>query len=535
MRSGNVALTAVLALAIACVKEGSPPETSPAEPAAANPAAQGNAAQNSKPTHVAPHFAEGNGRVIEAPVPGSAEVAIRVLFYSGSTDDPAGKEGLTELTAQLMAQGGTQKLSYPELLRALYPMATAVGVSTDKEQTVFSARVHVDHVARFVPIFTDVIKEPRFAEADFARIRQDMVNEIEKSLRTAADEDLGKQMLSQMLYDPKHPYGHYDGGTVKGLQAITLDDVKAHAAKVFGKKRMLIGVGGSAESNAKDLLQSALGALPEGSPRMLQIPSVPKPSRPEVLIAEKPVRAAAISIGFTHEAFRGHPDWPALGLVQSYFGEHRQFHGVLMSEMREKRGLNYGDYAYLEKFIQQGGSRHALTNIARRQQHFEIWIRPVDPKETVFSIRLAMYLLDRLVREGVPEKGVDDTKKFLAGYTRLWDLTAMRKVGFALDDQFYGTSGYLDAYRAELAKLGKKDVDAAIGRHLVAWPVKIAIVAPDPAALEKQLLSGEKTEKQYNSKVDPAVLEMDKAVSVFPLKLTDADIRIVKADELFVE
>lgn len=38
----------------------------------------------------------------------------------------------------------------------------------------------------------------------------------------------------------------------------------------------------------------------------------------------------------------------------SCFGEHRQFHGIWMTEMREKRGLNYGDYAHAESFLQEG-------------------------------------------------------------------------------------------------------------------------------------------------------------------------------------
>lgn len=500
----------------------------------------GTAEEKSQPVTaaaaIAPHFASGDAAVVESPIKDSVIVALRLMFYTGSIDDPAGKEGLTALTAKLMAEGGTKRMSYPEILRALYPMATSIDVQIDKEQTVFATDVHVDHAAQLIPILVDELREPRLPDADFARIRDSMVNDIEKRLRATDDEDLGKELLNLMLF-PKHPYGHFDGGTVEGLKSITLDDVRAHAGKMFGKKRLVIGIGGAVNAEAKAALTTALAALPDGEPRKASIPRVAKPAKNEVVIAEKDSKAVAISIGFAHDAFRGHPDFSELALVQSYIGEHRQFHGILMSEMREKRGLNYGDYAYVEKFIQDGWSRNVAVNIARRQQHFEIWIRPVDPKDAVFSIRLALYLFNRMVNEGVTETDVAETKQFLAGYTRLWEITPSRRLGYALDEHFYGTKSYLDTYRADLEKMTAADVNAAIKKHLGTTGVKIAIVGPDAEALKSKLVSGEKSEKTYDfgGKVDEAILKMDAAVSAYPLNLTPEDVRVMKVEDLFVK
>ena len=49
-------------------------------------------------------------------------------------------------------------------------------------------------------------------------------------------------------------------------------------------------------------------------------------------------------------------DFYALAVANSYLGEHRTFNGKLMQDLRGKRGLNYGDYSYIEDFIQEGGS-----------------------------------------------------------------------------------------------------------------------------------------------------------------------------------
>lgn len=529
----RILLGATACVFVACGNGKSAVTGEEKEPAGANTEqTQTQPVTTAAPAQAVP-FVEGNGAIVEAPIDGSAVVAMRLMFYTGSIDDPAGKEGLTELTARLIAEGGTKKLSYAELLRALYPMAAEILVSVEKEQTVFDVEAHSDHAMQLIPILADMIREPRLPESDFTRLRDDMVNDIEKRLRATDDENLGKEMLNLMLY-AGHPYGHFDGGTLEGLRAITIDDVRAHAAKMFGKKRLLIGIGGKVPE-AREAWTKAVADLPDGAPRVASIPRVAKPAKNEVLIAEKAGKAVAVSIGFTHDAFRGHPDFSELGLIQSYFGEHRQFHGVLMSELREKRGLNYGDYAYVEKFIQDGWSRNVAPNIARRQQHFEMWIRPVDPKDSIFAIRLALFLHAKMLREGVSERGVSDTKQFLAGYTRLWDLTPSRRVGYALDEKFYGVSKYLDTYRADVAKMTPAEVNAAMRRHLASGGVKIAIVAPDAEALKQRLVSGEKSVKSYeHGKVEQSVLDLDAQVASFPLNLTPEDVKVVKVEDLFV-
>lgn len=482
-----------------------------------------------------PRYVEGNARVVQVPVEGSVGVAFRILFYTGSIDDPKGKEGLTALAATLMAEGGTLRMTYPEILEALYPMAASIDVDVDKEQTVFSGLVHPDHVKEFVPLLADVIRAPRLDEPDFERAKQNLINDITKRLRATDDENFGKALLEQMLYKGEHSYGHFVGGTVEGLQAITLEDVKAHVRRVFGKRRLLIGVGGAVTPEVVETLKKALAELPEGAPRQERVIAPAVPEVNEVLIAKKPsAKAVAISIGYPHFAVRGDEDWPALMLVQSYFGEHRQFHGVLMQELRGNRGMNYGDYAYVESFIQEGWSRFAKTNIARRRQHFEIWIRPVAPEEATFAIRMALMLLDRLVREGLTEADVAGTRQFLNGYTRLWEMTPMRRLGYALDDDFYGTTNYLDSLRQKMAGLDAAQVNAALRRHLVPGPVRIAIVAPNAEELVEQLTSGEPTPKRYEVEKPKEVLMMDEKAAAWPLNITPDQITVISADDAFV-
>jgi zinc protease len=253
------------------------------------------------------------------------------------------------------------------------------------------------------------------------------------------------------------------------------------------------------------------------------------------LIVEKDTGATAISMGHPYALRRGHPDYYPMMIAASALGEHRQFHGRLFQELRAKRGLNYGDYAYIESFEQEGWSRLGVTNAPRRQQHFSIWIRPVESANRLFALHAALYELDRLVRSGLTEQEVEGTKNFLAGYTMLWSATDSRRLGYALDDNFYGNAapGHLDGLRAALASIRRAEVNDAIRRWLDPSKLRIAIVTADAASLREQLAAGAPAPIAYPTPKPPEVLEADKAIAAYPLKIASDKIAIVPVGKLF--
>jgi zinc protease len=252
-----------------------------------------------------------------------------------------------------------------------------------------------------------------------------------------------------------------------------------------------------------------------------------------VVIVDKDARANAVSMGHLLDITRADDDFYPLYLAGSYLGEHRTFNGLLMVELRQKRGLNYGDYTYVENFIQDGGTTFPLTNIARRQQHFEIWLRPVAPQTATFAIRGALFELDRLVREGIPAAGFQATREFLLHYVDLWAQDPSRRLGYAIDALVYGKD-IASELKARLPTMTKVQVDRAIRKHLDPRRLSIAIVSDNAAALRAQLLSGKPTPMTYDTQDTPAeILEQDKAIERFPLPVTPSRVKIVSAGVLF--
>ncbi len=460
-------------------------------------------------------------------------VSFRFVFRVGSQDDPAGKEGLAALTAALIAEGGTATLSYEQLLEKFYPMAATVDGACHKEVTVFQGTVHRDNLNAYIPLATDLLSAPRFAPEDFERLRNEALDYVTKTLRGNNDEELGKWTLQCDLYK-NHPYGHPDHGTELGLKAITLDDVKAFHKRHYTREALTLGMAGGFEPAAAARVEAGLAPLPRQSQPLPSLTAPEVPTGLDVTIVAKPAEATAISLGFPIDVTRRDDDFYALAVANSYLGEHRTFNGKLMQDLRGKRGLNYGDYSYIEDFIQEGMSTFEIANNPRRQQYFSIWVRPVPKDKAVFALRAALWELDRLVSDGMAPADFEATRAFLLNYSKLWVQTLSRRLGYAIDGQFYGRSDLVTELAERLPKLTVQQVNTAVRKHLKTAGLKIAIVAQNAEELRELLTSGKPSSMTYDTQGTPEeIFAQDKQIEVFPLK--GVTVKIVPVEKMFVQ
>jgi zinc protease len=440
-----------------------------------------------------------------------------------------------------MAEGGTQALDAKALQLALFPLATDIVARVDKEMTTFSATVHRDNLAKLVPVLTDVVAHPRWDAREFARLRDAQVLDVEKRLRQGDDENLGKETLSEVLYRG-HPYGRLTAGHLADLRSMTVEELKAHAAKVFAVDRLMVGVAGAYPADLPDRVAAAVSQLPRSGAEPVQV-SQQKPHGPRYVLVEKATESTAISCGIPWGLSRKDRDWPALSVARSAFGEHRQFNGRLMQRLRELRGLNYGDYAYIEHFQQEGGDAStAQLGRARHQQDFTIWLRPVQNDNRLFALRAALYELQRSQREEpFSDDEVEQTKGFLDGYLLLFDQTDARKLGYALDDEFLGTSDFLRNWRASLSSVNTAQVNAAWRKWVNPDALECVLVGPGMAEVKKAILSDAETPMHYPKDAQGNVpekprelLDADRAVNrtSFAAK-GDGEVQVIPVERMF--
>ncbi len=472
----------------------------------------------------------------ELPSANSPLITFRIILRAGSVSDPKGKEGLNALTASLIANGGTKSLTYAQVVEKLYPWAADIGVQSDQEITTFIGEVHRDHLEKFYTLFSELLRQPRFDASDFGRLKEEAINYIQNGLRSQSDEELGKQSLGAFLFGD-HPYGELDIGTVQGLTSITLDDVKEYYAKTYTQANLWVGIAGGYPPMFVETIRKNFSAFPAGAFQQVTLP-VPEPIKDmEVLVVEKPTRAYGVSMGYTLPITRKDKDYYALMVAGSYFGEHRTFNGVLMNRLRGDRGLNYGDYAYIEKYEGGLGSTSVFPtlNTPLHQQFFSIWLRPIPPENTHFGIRNALFELKNLVENGISKENFEQMRKFVINYSKLAASTMNRRLGYMMDSEFYGSDYYIDRIERELKTLTVDDVNAAIKKYLHPSDIKIAVVVDEGKG--KEFLDAMTTNKpspiKYQSPVSQSILDQDKLIEVFPLTVNVAKSKVVNAKELF--
>jgi zinc protease len=471
-------------------------------------------------------------QVVELPSANSPLISFRIFLHAGSINDPKGKEGLNALTALMIGQGGTKDMTYKQIVDMLYPWAASISPQSDKEVTVFIANIHRDNVQKFYRIFANLLLQPRFDESDFKRNKDELLNYLQNTLRFNDDENLGKQSLEAMLY-ANHPYGHTPEGTVEGLQSITLDDVKTYYKKVYTRDNITLGIAGGYTPDFVRGMKTDFAKLPAGKAAPVALTS-PAPIKDlQIDVVKKENRATAVSFGCPVDVTRADKDFYALMVASSYLGEHRTQNGVLFNYLRGLRGLNYGDYAYIENFIQDGGSTFPVPNIPRRQQFFSVWIRPVEPQNAHFALRAALYQVQQLVQRGLTQEQFEQQRKFLLNYSKLWNQTLSRRLGTMLDSKFYEIDYFPDRLERELKALKVEDVNAAIKKHLQDKNFDVAIIARDAEPLKMALAENQSSPIKYAGPVSGEVLSDDKVLVVLKLNVNLDKLRIVPAGELF--
>jgi len=462
-------------------------------------------------------------------------ISFRIILRSGSVNDSQGKEGLNALTAFLISQGGTKDLTYNQVIDKLYPWAARIDAQSDQEITTFVGEVHRDHLSEFYQLFSDLLLHPRFDPADFQRVKDQSINYLKNTLRSTDDENLGKQALNALMFTG-HPYGKTEIGTVQGLTAITLEDVKEYYTSAYTQANLWIGIAGGYQESLIEQMRKDFSVLPAGMLKEVTL-GQPAPIKDmEVMVVEKPARACAVSMGYPISVTRKDKDFYALLLANSYFGEHRTFNGVLMNRLRGDRGLNYGDYSYVEKFVGGvGGTPFPELNTPLRQQVFSIWLRPVQPENTHFAIRNALFELKNFCEKGISQADFESTRKFVINYSKLWAATQSRRLGYQMDSEFYGSDYFIDRIEKELSALTLDDVNAAIKKYLHPSDLKIAVVIDEGKGQE--FLNGMITNKpspiKYLSPVSQSILDQDKLIEVFPLSINKEKSKVVNAKELF--
>ncbi len=276
-------------------------------------------------------------------------VTLNLLVKAGTLRDPAGKEGLANLTAQLLSQG-TRKRTSTQIAQELDFLGARFAAYGNDDFAVLSLTVLKKELAAGLDLFQDLLLHPTFAAAETRR----KVSQLQASLQADEDEAgvVAARAFNRRLFGA-FPYGHPPKGTRAGLAAIRPSDlVQFHRAFYRPGNAILSLVGDLSPEEAKKWVSQTFGPWEPAPIPPLKLPPLPSLNKAEEVIVDKDITQANIVLGHLGIA-RANPDFYAFQ-VMNYILGGGGFASRLMDEIREKRGLAYNVSSSFDPGLEPG-------------------------------------------------------------------------------------------------------------------------------------------------------------------------------------
>ncbi|WP_448547638.1 M16 family metallopeptidase [Thalassotalea fusca] len=460
-------------------------------------------------------------------------IDINLLFFTGVAAEPEGKKGVAALTASMLTRGGSSSKSFKEIQQKLYPLAGSFSAQIDKEMMSFTGRVHKDNVAQWYALISDQMLNPGWREDDFNRLKKDLIDGIKSGLKASNDEELGKEVLYSKLYQG-HVYESFNGGDISDIEALTLDDVKAFYNSQLTQMKLRLGITGDVPKAVKAQIMRDFASLPVGQEDRLSIAKAPELKGHHATIVEKSAKSTAVSFGFPIDINRSDKDWAALWLARSYLGEHRSSNSFLFKRIREERGMNYGNYAYIEYFPRGMFRTKPNANLGRSSQIFQIWIRPLrSNNDAHFATRVALFELDKLINDGLSEVDFEATKNYLLNFAPQLVSSQDMQLGYALDSEFYGIDDFVSHVRTQIQSLTREDVNRVIKKYLQTDDMHYVFITGDAKDMKKRIETEQSSPLQYNSEKPAELVAEDKIIQDYKLAIPASNIEVIAVDEVY--
>jgi predicted Zn-dependent peptidase len=335
-------------------------------------------------------------------MPHARSVAVALFVGVGSRHETDGEAGLSHMVEHLAFKGTR---GYPEagaLSEAIEACGGMVNAATDRELTVYSARVPRNRADRAFEVVAELVVHPLLRPADLVAEKPVVVDEIRAYVDSPSDHVFS--LFDELLFG-SHPLGREIAGTPQTVRRTTHAGVLAHWQQWYAPAHMVLAVAGSIEHAA--VKKAARQWFSSAGAR-----SVP-PSRRAEVSAPSAVPPGAVRVGFRRLAqgnlclgmpgvARTHSDRWALDLLTAVLGDGMS--SRLFIELRERRSLAYDVGTFATSYADCGTvGIHA----------------GFDPPQADAVIRAALEQLERVVQDPIGPAEIDRAKAYTRGRIEL--------------------------------------------------------------------------------------------------------------------
>ena len=269
------------------------------------------------------------------------KVAVQFATRAGTVANPPGKDGLADLTVQMLKRG-TKSRKALDIEDALGDLGTSIGGGAARESSTVTMEVLKRNLSPAVAILADVVRNPAFSEDEIERERKQRLDALAQD---SEEPNAIASRVSQMLaFGQDHPYGRPGRGLPSTIKAITRDDfVQFHSTYWKPASSAIIFAGDITLAEASELARQGFGAWVGGAAPAIQIPAPQPIGTGKIFLIDRQDAAQTIVTQILPGPARKSDEYFALTLADAVWGGG--FGTRLNLNLREDKGYSYGVFS----------------------------------------------------------------------------------------------------------------------------------------------------------------------------------------------
>lgn len=290
------------------------------------------------------HTLSNGVRVLADPMPELETVALAVVAGRGARSEDEARCGWSHLLEHMVFKGAGTR-SARDIVEVIEAQGGQINAATAYERTSFQVRALKGGLPLGMDVLADLVLRPTLAEADLAREKDVVAQEIAEASDTP--DDLVFELAQSKAFE-RQPLGRPILGTVDSIAATTPQNLGEWRAALYAPDRLVVSAAGAVDEDELLMLaEQAFGSeTGEGAPATPanaftggRAPTLRKLEQAH-LVTLLPAPGAT------------DPDFFALRVFAEALGGGMS--SRLFQEAREKRGLAYSIDAYAETYSDTG-------------------------------------------------------------------------------------------------------------------------------------------------------------------------------------
>lgn len=397
-------------------------------------------------------------RVVSTELPDRPSTTMAIMFKVGSRYESDREAGVSHFLEHMFFKGSARYGGAKQIAEAIEGVGGVLNAATDKELTMYWARVPKTKAKLAIDVLGDMLFEPLLNPTELEKERLVVLEELR--MYQDSPQEYVHSLFEQISW-PNHPLGRDVAGTEASVRALTREDLTRYLDEHYLLRSLIVTIAGPVtHDEAVALIEPYLKIRGNGAAPPKFLPAAPNGSKPSVLLKAKKTEQAHVVLG-VHAPSYMERDRHVIDILNCVLGEGMS--SRLFLEVRERLGLAYDVHSYVNKMFDTG----VLGVYAG-----------TEPRQAARAVGAIVGQLRRLCEEPVDAAELTKAKEFYKGRLLLqMESTNSVATWYGGQEALMGRIQDVDETVAEIDAVTPDDLQGK-ARQLFGQPIQLAVIGP---------------------------------------------------------